>query len=322
VRDELLEWVTTYPRQPAHRDATFAKAPVAELVKRGIPRAIQSAVPDLDCIVLKGSAGKGTWAHTPWVALLDQRITTTVEEGYYVVYLLSLGAERLYLTIAQGCTELMKGTGERAAREELRRRAGRMQTRIGRNAKRLRPIGMDLSANYWRARLYEAGAVVGIEYDTKSLPQEGDLVADLVEALHLYRFIYLSGGEGADDEIMTEARDERGAQTLEQAKRYRQHRAVERQTSHSRKVKRLLGTRCMGCGVELGERYGPDAAGVIDAHHLIPLDSLADGAVVQFDPETDFAVLCPNCHRVIHRLDDPSDLDRLREMVRPYRVAE
>ena len=316
MRDELVEWVATYPRQPGHRDKSFAGSPVCDLVKRRIPAAIREAIPDLSCILVRGSAGKGTWAHTPWVALLDQRVTTTVEEGYYIVYLLSLGAERLYLTIAQGCTDLKEGSGERAAREELRRRANRMQGRIRGSAKRLRPLAMDLSANYWRARLYEAGVVAGVEYETNSLPSEADVVADVQEALSLYRQIHLLGGGAADDEIMAEARDERGTQTLEQAKRYRQHRSVERQASHSKKVKKLLGTRCMGCGVELSERYGPSAAGVIDAHHLTPLESLPDGAVVQFDPKSDFAVLCPNCHRVIHRLDDPSDLGRLREMVR------
>ena len=322
MRDQLVEWVSTYPRRPVHRDGTFGGSPQADLLTRRLPEAVKAAAGDLRGIEVRGSAGKGTWAHTPWVALLDPRVTTTVEEEYYVVYLLSLGAERLYLTIAQGCTELQKRAGERAAAQELRRRAERMRARIGGKARRLRAAPISLAADYWRARLYEAGAVLAVEYNTKRLPTEARLVADLDEAILLYKHLQRAGGWAADDEIMKEAREERGAETLEQAKRYRQHRAVERQASHSKKVKKLLGTRCMGCGSELSERYGPSAAGVIDAHHLIPLESLRDGEVARFDPRKDFAVLCPNCHRVIHQLDDPSDLNRLREMISTYRADE
>jgi 5-methylcytosine-specific restriction protein A len=317
MRDELQEWVSTYPRNPGYKDATFAGARVADIVRTEIPAAIRQAFPTLGAIKIKGSAGQSDWAHTPWVALLHPSVTTTVQESFYVVYLLSRGCERLYLTIAQGCTDLMKQSGEIVAREELRRRALRLRSRALPHARRLRELKMSLEANYWRARLYEAGLVVGVEYDAAALPGEDSLVADLEEALALYRLLQSAGGPTPDDEIMAEARDECGSTTIEQAKRYRLHRSVERQSAHSKKVKRLLGTRCMGCKTEMSERYGPLAAGVIDAHHLTPLKSLADGEVVQFDPAKDFAVLCPNCHRIIHRLDDPSDLSGLRAMVLP-----
>jgi 5-methylcytosine-specific restriction protein A len=322
VRDELIEWVTTYPAKPGYRDGTFAGSPQAQLLKYRLPAAIRDAIPDLGGVIVEGSAGKGDWTHTPWVALLDQAVTTTVEEGYYIVYLLSLGCERLFLTIGQGCTELKERSGIPKSKEELERRAGQMRSRVRGRARRLRPLNIRLGTGSWRGQLYEPGVVVGVEYQTSSLPSEADLRQDLEEALSLYRHLSMLGGWSPDDEIMTEAREERGSQTLEQAKRYRQHRRIERQPSHSKKVKKALGTRCMGCRVELSERYGPDAAGVIDAHHLTPLETLSDGEVVQFDPAADFAVLCPNCHRVIHRMGDPSDLNALREIVIPYRVVD
>jgi 5-methylcytosine-specific restriction protein A len=315
VRNEIQQWVTTYPKVPGYRDGTFAGAAAGALVRKVVPDSIRRALPNLGGVRIKGSAGQSDWAHTPWVALLHPGVTTSVQEGYYVVYLLSRGCKRLYLTIAQGCTDLMEESGETVAREVLRQRAAPMRTRILPCARRLRTLEMSLEADYWRARLYEAGLVLGVEYDANDLPSEAALVADLQEALLLYRLLRSAGGSTPDDEIMAEAREDRGSQTLEQAKRYRQHRTVERQPGHSKKVKQLLGTRCMGCRVELSERYGPLAIGVIDAHHLVPLDTLAEGEVAHFDAKTDFAVLCPNCHRIIHKLDDPSDLERLREML-------
>lgn len=321
VRDQLSEWVATYPTRPGHRDGTFAGSPQAQLLKYRLPDAIREAIPDLGGVMVEGSAGKGDWTHTPWVALLDQAVTTTVEEGYYIVYLLSLGCERLYLTIAQGCTELKERSGIPKAKEELERRASQMRSRIRGRAQRLRPLEMRLETDSWRGQLYEPGVVVGIEYQTDNLPSEDALLRDLREALSLYRHLRMSGGWSPDDEIMNEAREERGSQTLEQAKRYRQHRTIERQPGHSKEVKKRQGTKCKGCDKDLADVYGEVAQGLVDAHHLTPLSSLEEGEVARFDPIKDFAVLCPNCHRVIHRMDDPSDLNALRARVTAHQIS-
>ena len=41
-----------------------------------------------------------------------------------------------------------------------------------------------------------------------------------------------------------------------------------------------------------------------------------------YNVATDFAVLCPNCHRIIHRMPDPSDLAALRGLVLSPRLHE
>jgi hypothetical protein len=70
-----------------------------------------------------------------------------------------------------------------------------------------------------------------------------------------------------------------------------------------------------------GECYGPVGQGYIEAHHLRPISTLGEGVVVTYDVATDFAVLCPNCHRMIHRLADPSNLDALRAVLCPITIA-
>lgn len=322
MRAEFARWVTTYPQNPIWRDGSFAESPAAQIVVNDVPNSIRRAFPNLPGITITGSAGKGDWTHTPWVALLDQAVTTTVEEGFYLVYLLSFGTDRLYIILGQGCTLLKDSIGIPGAREELHRRAALMRSRLIRQpAGRLQAIEMDLNSQSWRARLYEAGAVVGIEYATDELPPEDVLRADLRDALNAYRRISAGGGWLADDVIIAEALEDAGIEELEQAKRYRQHRSIERQAGHAKKVKKALGFKCMGCDVTLNARYGSTADGLIDAHHLVPLSSLADGEVTRLDPATDFAVLCPNCHRVIHRMPDPSDLAGLRNLVRPVAPA-
>ena len=65
----------------------------------------------------------------------------------------------------------------------------------------------------------------------------------------------------------------------------------------------IHGTACKGCGLEMGMRYGPVAAGLVEVHHVTPVSQLAAGYVI--DPVRDLVPLCPNCHAVVHRRDPP-----------------
>jgi 5-methylcytosine-specific restriction enzyme A len=48
---------------------------------------------------------------------------------------------------------------------------------------------------------------------------------------------------------------------------------------------------------------------------LKPIAELEEGIAVHYDLADDFAVLCSNCHRMIHRSADPSDLAAFRALV-------
>jgi len=324
MRAEFEQLATNYPPRPVWRDAGFKGSPLNGLVRDELPAALRSAVPSLhERYIIKGSIGNGDWTHTPWVVILDPAITTRVEEGYYLGYLLSLGGERLYLTLNQGCTLLKDSVGLGGARAALIQRADTMRNKVGSAASRLSDTKIDLNVDrsVWRGRLYENGSVVAKAYNAKALPSEADMVADLEEALHLYRQLAREGGWDAEDAIVQDAHDDGIAGGgLTQAKRYRQHRTIERQASHAKKVKKAQGYRCRACEREMVEVYGTLATEMIDAHHLTPLSTLADGQTVTFDPLVDFAVLCPSCHRAIHRLPDPSDLAALRGLIQAHQA--
>jgi 5-methylcytosine-specific restriction enzyme A len=72
----------------------------------------------------------------------------------------------------------------------------------------------------------------------------------------------------------------------------------------------------------MAEVYGPLAEGLIHAHHLTPLSNLAEGTAIALNPRTDFAVLCPNCHAVIHKMGDVSDIAGLRALISAQRTVE
>ena len=76
------------------------------------------------------------------------------------------------------------------------------------------------------------------------------------------------------------------------------------------KIKRnSTASICQAYDLDFPSRSGKIGKGYIEAHHLKLISTLEEGVVVTFNVKDDFAVLCANCHRVIHRTDDPSDLD-------------
>jgi 5-methylcytosine-specific restriction protein A len=313
-----------YPQNPEKDDPSFNGSEVGALVRDTLPKAISNRLGNnYKFLSIKGSVGQSTWTHTPWIALLDRSISTSVQEGYYIVYLMSKGCERLYLTINQGCTNVVEDLGIPEAHKVLRKRALVMQGRVNNSRKRLKPLNIDLNVerSVWRGKLYESGTVCGVSYELSNLPSAKEMELDLLEALDMYQQIKLAGG-WFDLETMVEELEEDSIQfdadagaKLKQAIRYKIHRAIERNASHARTVKRFQGTTCKGCDVALTKVYGQIAEGLIEAHHLKPLSTLERNAQVELDPIKDFVVLCPNCHRVIHRQSDVGDLEALRASV-------
>jgi MoxR-like ATPase len=72
---------------------------------------------------VKPSVGQGNWARVPWIAVLDARETGTTRRGTYPVILIPESLDGIYLTLAQGVTELKQQRGRRGAYEEMHRRA-------------------------------------------------------------------------------------------------------------------------------------------------------------------------------------------------------
>ena len=69
---------------------------------------------------------------------------------------------------------------------------------------------------------------------------------------------------------------------------------------------------CEVCGFDFQETYGDIGEGFCEVHHLLPL-SKSDG---QTRTELkDLAVVCSNCHRVIHRTDPMLSISKLAKQL-------
>jgi len=69
---------------------------------------------------------------------------------------------------------------------------------------------------------------------------------------------------------------------------------------------------CVVCEFDFGLTYGTAGLGYIEAHHLVPIAEMDEEAVTTM---SDLALVCANCHRMLHRRDALSIGD-LRDAIR------
>lgn len=79
-------------------------------------------------------------------------------------------------------------------------------------------------------------------------------------------------------------------------------------------IKEHLGYVCMGCGLDPVKKYGETMKNILEAHHKTPFSELEEGESRIVKPD-DFLILCPTCHRMIHKLSSPDDLEGLKKLL-------
>ncbi len=110
------------------------------------------------------------------------------------------------------------------------------------------------------------------------------------------------------DEAAPQETYEEGAVTSVRVNRY------ERSEAARAACLSYYGTRCQGCDLDFGERYGERGKNFIHVHHLLPLKQIKKTYVV--NPVEHLRPVCPNCHAMIHRREPMLSIDELRAMLK------
>lgn len=69
---------------------------------------------------------------------------------------------------------------------------------------------------------------------------------------------------------------------------------------------------CEACGFDFTAVYGVRGEGFVECHHTIPVSEMEQGAKTHVK---DLALLCANCHRMIHRRAPWLEVEELRELL-------
>lgn len=305
----------------AARNESLTGHPLARFIRTDLPAEVRVALNDLSGdLIVEGSPGVGNWAFVPWVSVFDPLVTDSATRGYYVVYLFAHGRPEIHLSLNQGTTAVVREFGSEAP-QLLRDRAALMRARLPDYLPKFDAYDIELGANKRLPRGYEAAHAFGRSYRLDMMPPEEQLRAELQLLIQAYLALSFRGGleptpelaagtaQLGDDGVRPDA-------SLVEVRQYRMHRRIERHPRASLEAKRYHGTICQGCGFSFAEGYGELGTDFIEAHHLQPLSGLQEGVRVRYSVATDFAVLCSNCHRMIHRTANPSDLAAFRDRVR------
>jgi 5-methylcytosine-specific restriction protein A len=290
----------------------FAKHPVADYLRDNAPSAIAEALGN-KLFIVEGSPGKGRWAPVPWICIFDPTVTESATRGYYVVYLFGADMKAVHLCLAQGITSV-RDDFKTNSHDALRRYAGVMRDRLPEAKGHFSPAPVLLHGHTDLSKDYEPSIALSKSYTLNLLPQEANLQNDLKEMARLYSMLIARGGRDTFEDVVTKEETKTEGDTIIERRRYRQHRKLERNSSAGAKVKALHGYICQCCGFDFQAVFGALGAEYIEAYHLTPLSELPEDVPVSQDPERDFAVLCGNCHRMIHRKEAPKTVEGLREL--------
>jgi MrcB-like, N-terminal domain len=172
----------------------------ARLLKRAADRIRTTLPSQLSQARVRPSVGQGNWAAVPWIAVLDPRVTTTTQEGVYPVVLIREDLMGLYVTIAQGVTNLKRELRQRGAYDALRKQAEDLRPHLG----SLQRVGFSLepTVDLGRSSLgrdYAASAIVS-KYFARGDLAESSLEDDIAAVNDEYVRLLEEGAIGRSTE--------------------------------------------------------------------------------------------------------------------------
>lgn len=122
-----------------------------------------------------------------------------------------------------------------------------------------------------------------------------EIVVQALSALQAESDPYSPPGTLPDIDLPS-AGTEGAARFVSHLRRERNRALVEAKKAATLKAKGYLC--CEICGFDFSAIYGPFGEGFCEVHHLVPLSASSESVTTTLD---DLAVLCSNCHRIIHR---------------------
>lgn len=110
---------------------------------------------------------------------------------------------------------------------------------------------------------------------------------------------------------------------IEGAVLYKMHKVIERNKSISiqKKKQALYNTGkliCEACVFDFESYYGNIGKGFIECHHRTPLSNFKVAMKTTLD---DLALVCSNCHRMLHKKIDTITIEDLKMMIKYDRIS-
>jgi len=175
LRDSLSKILTEWPQETQR---SFKNNQLATFLRSDFTQVIEGIIaPNFQKLKIKASAGAGNWANIPWLSIIDERITSSTQDGIYPGYLFRADGSGVYLTLGQGVTSL-KELNRKDAKKKIQSTIKSIREQIP----QLEPWmhgPLDLRANTSLGKSYEVTNIAAKFYDSTNIPDEASLKKDL-----------------------------------------------------------------------------------------------------------------------------------------------
>lgn len=165
------------------------------------------------------------------------------------------------------------------------------------------PENLGLNSLPWFAKLKKSQSNFSLGFNTIN-------DSDVINALDA--LLPLSTPTSANEDSATDWSAEEGAKKLRQhfARERDQQLITQKKETVLKEHKRLA---CEICGFDFQAVYGEIGKGFCEVHHLKPLGKRNSPTTTAL---SELAIVCANCHRMIHRRGDCLDIEILRQTIR------
>lgn len=133
-----------------------------------------------------GSVGKGRWSEIPWFAILDKSITTSTEDGYYIVVLFDKKLENIYLSLAVGWHQFEFEYGIKESKQQIQDICKYYAKVLETQPEGFKGGVIDLGATNILGKGYQLGVITSKKYSINSISDE-ILIKDIETLLTSYK---------------------------------------------------------------------------------------------------------------------------------------
>lgn len=184
LRDLLQQVFTIWKEEKVK---PFTENKLATLITKDLKDSFETLLQNIEAnpFIVDASAGKGTWADVPWVAILHPKITRTTQRGIYPVFLFCGDGSGVYLSLCQGMQKIQEGKSIKLQTQEIEQN----QERVLKTVPEVLTWGsseISLRANSKRPKAYEKGNIAAKFYSCDAIPDDEFLLKDLFELLSYY----------------------------------------------------------------------------------------------------------------------------------------
>ncbi|MDA8669195.1 DUF3578 domain-containing protein [Alphaproteobacteria bacterium] len=297
----ILNQITT--KYPSARKEPLKNHPFRKFIEIEVRNYLKNLIKnDFKNLIVKTSAQQGMWNIVPWMFFSNPIITKSARRGYYVNYSFSEDFKSLILHIGQGYDEIKDEYGSdwkliRDIRANLIK--DRLSSEISGQMQ-----NPSLLKNFRIKKRDHAGSFFGKVYSTRNLPINHVLISDLFEMLNLYEHLIFLGGIGDTKVKLNSDKEISGKEEKKLRSHIRmEYEFVQRNKKIIDKIKSNSDLNCEACEFNFNKIY-KNKPNYIEAHHIMPVSKMKLGEVKKITKK-DIALLCSNCHRMIHKFGCP-----------------